>query len=144
MTGEGASPSLEISILLVNDEQMRKLNLAHRGIDKPTDVLSFPQISENVKRGTVTAEKDEKVSRCFMPPDSLLHASQFLLGDIVVNLHQAERQATERGTTVYDEMRWLLVHGLLHLVGYDHERDRYQAKKMRALEREMLQVIKDG
>lgn len=111
----------EISILLVGDRRMRKLNLYYRGKDKTTDVLSFPQID---------------ISN--LPSDS----SSLLLGDIVINLHQAKRQAVERGLNLYDEIYQLLIHGLLHLLGYDHEINRYHAKKMRRLERELFELTR--
>lgn len=83
----------EVSVVLCSDEHMRSLNGQWRGKDAPTDVLSFPQ--------------DD--------PDGVV------LGDVVVSLDTAERQAAERGVDLIDEIRVLLVHGLLHLLGYDHE-----------------------
>lgn len=111
----------EISILFVSDRRMRKLNLHYRGKDKSTDVLSFPQIDT----------------------DSWpLNSSPLLLGDIVINLHQAKRQAIERGLNIYDEVYRLLIHGLLHLLGYDHEINSYYAKKMKRLERELFELAR--
>lgn len=107
-----------MSVLLVNDKTMRELNLRYRGIDKPTDVLSFPQI-----------EQFEQFER--LTP----------LGDIVINLHQAKRQAREHGLTFHEEITWLLVHGLLHLLGYSHEKNRYQAKRMREMEKQLLSIL---
>ena len=63
------------------------------------------------------------------------------LGDIVINLHQAKRQASEHGLTFTEELRWLLIHGLLHLIGYDHEKGGYDEKKMRRKEKELLSKI---
>ncbi|HSB51248.1 MAG TPA: rRNA maturation RNase YbeY [Dissulfurispiraceae bacterium] len=126
--GDAASPLLsilpacEISVLFVNDLQMKRLNLLYRGIDKPTDVLSFPQAT-----GAAQWRQSDAGG-----PESL--------GDIVINLHQAERQAIEHGRPLNRELEWLLVHGLLHLLGYDHERNRYQEKKMRTLEQEILRT----
>jgi len=97
------------------------LNLKYRGIDKPTDVLSFPQI------------KHLRKFECFN------HAIP--LGDIVINTYQAKKQAEEHNFSPYKELKWLLIHGLLHLLGYDHEKNRYQAAKMRRLEIELLKNI---
>lgn len=100
---------------------MRELNLQYRGIDKPTDVLSFPQIDQF--RG---------VEFCNQP---------ISLGDIIIDLHQAKRQAEDYGSGFYEELKRLLIHGLLHLLGYDHEKNRYQALKMRRMENELLKNI---
>jgi probable rRNA maturation factor len=85
--------SAELSIMLCSDEYIKALNFKWRGVEKPTDVLSFPQDDD----------------------------SSSVLGDIVVSLHTAMRQAAERNHSIQTEIRILLVHGLLHLLGYDHE-----------------------
>jgi rRNA maturation RNase YbeY len=66
----------------------------------------------------------------------------YVLGDIVINLHQAKRQATEHRLTFNEELGWLLIHGLLHLIGYDHEKSRYQKNKMRVKEKELLDALR--
>ncbi|HCZ11518.1 MAG TPA: rRNA maturation RNase YbeY, partial [Nitrospiraceae bacterium] len=66
----------------------------------------------------------------------------FSIGDIVINLHKAERQAKEYGVTFHREVERLLIHGFLHLLGYDHEKSKYEARKMRKLEEELLGVNK--
>jgi probable rRNA maturation factor len=110
---------LEVSVLFVNDAGMRRLNYLYRGMDRTTDVLSFPlQVNEK-----------------------LPSASNLLLGDIVISLPQTMRQADEYETTFYQELARLLVHGLLHLLGYDHEKNSYQAVKMRRLEAELAEVL---
>lgn len=130
----------ELSILLVNDRRMKALNSMYRGVDRTTDVLSFPQISGKWKVGS---EKLNKRKKMIKPSVShfLLPTSHFILGDIVINLHQAKRQASKHGLSFREELRWLLVHGLLHLIGYDHERSKYSERKMREKERELLNHI---
>lgn len=92
----------ELSILLCGDELIHTLNLEHRGKDKPTDVLSFPQ-SE------------------FQRPERPKKGSSLkLLGDVVISLDTAQRQADSRKRPLEDEVRFLLAHGILHLLGYDH------------------------
>jgi probable rRNA maturation factor len=108
-----------ISVLLVGDKRMRDLNLEYRGIDRTTDVLSFSQI-EGISMHSGTAD----------------------LGDIVISPAQAARQAADRGVSYEHELALLLVHGLLHLIGYDHERNRYQARKMKKKEKELLDALK--
>src|SRR3990167_1163473 len=87
-----------ISISLVDDEEMRKLNSQHRGKDSPTDVLSF-NIEEKMDDG------------------------KFYLGDIVVNSEQAARQAKEYDNSVEEEIAELVAHGMLHLLGIHHDHD---------------------
>lgn len=92
----------ELSILLCGDAGIRKLNREHRDKDKPTDVLSFPQAE---------FRQPEKPAR-----GHTLH----LLGDVVISLETAERQAQGRKRPLEDEVRFLLAHGILHLLGHDH------------------------
>ena len=88
----------ELSVLLVSDRLMRQLNRDWRGRDRPTDVLSFSQ-----HEGAGAAPRE-------------------LLGDVVIAVPTAKRQAEERGETLLAASERLLIHGVLHLLGYDHER----------------------
>ena len=110
--------AVDLSVTLTGDDEIQRLNAAYRGLDEATDVLSFPLRSGGV----------EFVS----PPDGVLH-----LGDVVISLPQARRQAAEYGHTPPQELAQLVVHGVLHLVGYDHE-DEAQAVVMQAKERAAL------
>ncbi|MEW6066830.1 MAG: rRNA maturation RNase YbeY [Nitrospirota bacterium] len=112
----------EISVLFVNDRRMRILNHQYRGVDRTTDVLAFPQIETKI-------------------PNLELKPQNFILGDIVINLHKAKRQAIEYGITFNTEVKKLLIHGILHLIGYDHEKGGYPEKKMRRKERELFEKI---
>jgi probable rRNA maturation factor len=103
----------ELSILLVSDRVMRDLNRRWRSRDRPTDVLSFPQ---DEGRGP-------------------------LLGDVVISVDTARRQAAARGTTLGREADRLLIHGLLHLLGYDHERSDAEARRMRRRERTLARWL---
>jgi rRNA maturation RNase YbeY len=107
----------ELSILLVSDRVMRDLNCRHRGRDRTTDVLAFAQ-----REGTAT------------PPDGLL-------GDVVISVDTARRQAAERGASAAREAERLLVHGLLHLLGYDHERSAAEARRMQRRERALARWL---
>jgi len=93
LQSEGRPASTQVSLLLCSDDLIRELNCVYRGKDSPTDVLSFPQNDPT------------------------------LLGDVVISLDTAARQARELGCDLQDEVERLLVHGLLHLLGYDHETD---------------------
>jgi probable rRNA maturation factor len=108
----------ELSIALVGDKEMRPLNAKYRRNNKTTDVLAFPS--------------DEKHP-----------AGSVLLGDVVISVEQARRQAKERKKTVKSEMVTLLIHGILHLLGYDHERSERQAKVMRSLEQKLYGFLCD-
>lgn len=90
-----------ITIIVTDNSYIRKINREYRSIDRPTDVISF-------------ANRDNPF------PD--IDASQEEIGDIYISVEQAERQSHEYRTSLLDEMKRLIIHGILHLVGYDHER----------------------
>jgi probable rRNA maturation factor len=97
-----ALPQAELSVVLCDDAYIQAINKQHRGKDKPTDVLSFPQAE-------------------FDAPERPRRGEQLdLLGDVVISLPTAQRQAESRRRSLESEVRFLLAHGLLHLVGYDH------------------------
>jgi probable rRNA maturation factor len=105
----------ELSIALVSDAQIRRLNKLYRNKDKPTDVLSFP-IGEKVE-------------------------DWLILGDIVISVDTAKRQAKEFGYSLEEELKRLLVHGLVHLLGYDHELGGEEEKKFFELEEFVLKGL---
>ena len=110
----------ELSLLLVSDREMRRLNRRWRGRDRPTDVLAFAQTE-----GPAGA------------PDGLL-------GDVVISVDTARRQAAGRGETLGREGERLLIHGFLHLLGYDHERSAAEARRMARRERALARVLEPG
>ena len=122
ISGKQILERLEVSVLFVNDAGMRRLNHLYRGIDRTTDVLSFPLIDPAA-------------------PPLNLSVEGLLLGDIVISLPQAKRQAKEYGAAFDRELARLLIHGLLHLLGHDHEKSSYKAVKMRRLEAELAEVV---
>lgn len=113
----------DVSILLTDDATVREMNYAYRGLDKPTDVLSFAM------RDRVAGE-----TRTLLPPDV-----EEPLGDIVISVETAFRQAQLHGVTLEQEIALLGVHGLLHLLGYEDETEA-GAAQMRKRERETLGV----
>ena len=125
--GAEVTQTAEMSVVVTDDEMVRGLNREFRGYDEATDVLSFG-LSERMKSA---AEGEE-----FFPfpdvPDDLLH-----LGEVVISYPTAERQAAEHNLTLSDELRHLLIHGALHLLGYDHAEPE-EAALMRAREQELL------
>lgn len=109
----------ELSMVLADDAFVRPLNAEWRGVDAPTDVLSFPQ--EDLVAGS--------------------EGGPALLGDVVISVQTAARQAEELGHDVLTELVVLAVHGLLHLLGYDHERDEEGAAQMAAEEARVLAAV---
>jgi len=114
----------ELSLLLVGDRSMRSLNHRYRHKDRTTDVLAFPM--RHVR------------------PRFTLHASRFtssMLGDVVISVPQAERQAARAGHALEHELTVLVIHGLLHLLGYDHERSAREARRMQQRESLVLRRV---
>ena len=110
----------EISVTFTDNEGIRELNAAHRNIDRPTDVLSFPLF-----------EKED-----------LADASDGdALGDIVISLERAREQANEYGHSFEREVAFLTVHSMLHLLGYDHEISEKDEKEMFERQEEILKTI---
>ena len=112
---------VEISVTLTGDEQVRTLNAKWRGKNKPTNVLSFPMADErDLGRANVAV-------------------SELLLGDIVLARGVCESEAAEKGLSVEQHATHLMVHGTLHLLGYDHQRDDdasdMETREVRALKR---------
>ena len=108
----------EVSILLTGDKDICRLNKEFGNIDQPTDVLSFPQ----------NADEDPSIP------------GKKFLGDIAVSLDTAKTQANEHGLVVKEEIVLLLIHGILHLLGYDHEISEQEDKKMRNKTRELFKL----
>jgi probable rRNA maturation factor len=105
VAAEGLSGSLLLSIALVDDAAIRTVNREQRGIDAATDVLSFPLLEELQASSEVFA----------LPPDTPRH-----LGDVLISYQRAADQAAEYGHSFGREVCYLLAHGVLHLLGYDH------------------------
>jgi probable rRNA maturation factor len=107
----------ELSVSLVGDAEIRRLNRRYRGKDRPTDVLSF-SLREGEFGDVATS-----------------------IGDVVISLETAKRQALENGFTLHEEVDRLLVHGILHLAGYDHEVSPREERRMKRKASEMLRRI---
>lgn len=113
------APRLEVSILLTDDTQIQELNREYRQQDKPTNVLSFAALDEDSP----------------IPPDGPI-----LLGDVIVAYQTTEREARDEGKSFADHLSHLVVHGVLHLLGYDHIEDG-EAEEMESLERSILAAL---
>ena len=124
----GVDPSAELDVSIVGPSEMRRLNRTYRGINKSTDVLSFPL-------------QDLRGRLPYRPPKG---AHTFLLGDVVIDAERAAAQAREAGHTITREYRVLLVHGILHLLGFGHEEGGRTAGRMRRLEQELLASLEQS
>jgi probable rRNA maturation factor len=117
----------ELSLTLTSDRAIRKLNREFRGIDAPTDVLSFSQI--------------EQAGAAPLDPLSVKNSPGLPVGDVVISIDTAIRQAHQYRVSLSSRLRRLLVHGLLHLIGYDHERSPSDARRMFARERKLAAAM---
>ncbi|MEE8290832.1 MAG: rRNA maturation RNase YbeY [Candidatus Tectomicrobia bacterium] len=108
----------ELSVVFANDRMLRHLNRTYRQQDRPTNVLAFPQ-----------------------PPMPGVGTSPTLLGDVIVSLPTAAREARELEQSVENRVLYLLLHGILHLLGHDHERSSTERRRMETLEHAILAYL---
>ena len=127
LQAEGVDPDCEINVLLTDDRGIHAINRASRGIDRPTDVLSFPMFS------LTPGELPEDWSAYLDPETGLCP-----LGDMAISLERARRQAAEYGHSVSREVGYLTIHSMLHLLGYDHLDEGPEKARMRAREEMIL------
>ena len=133
LAAEGVTLPCGVGLHLVNDTQIRMLNRDYRGVDRETDVLSFPQVNypNGLTAGKFPAllkkEYDGELGVC-------------MLGDIFLSLDRARAQAEEYGHSLEREAAYLVTHGICHLMGYDHMIEKDQ-KEMRAMEEKALNMI---
>jgi probable rRNA maturation factor len=112
----GGHPDAEVSLVFVDDDYIHRLNREYRGVDRPTDVLSFA-----LQEGEPMPAAGEEI----------------LLGDVVISLEMARRQSEEYGHSFEREVAFLVVHGVLHLLGYDHQTEE-QRRAMREKEETIM------
>ncbi|MFC1855632.1 rRNA maturation RNase YbeY [Thermodesulfobacteriota bacterium] len=112
------SSDVELSVLFVDDDEIRALNKEYLNRDYPTDVISF-----SMREGEFSTLNEN------------------LLGDVVVSLDNAKEYAEKKGVTLENEVMFLLIHGILHLVGYDHEREGSDALSMKKKEEELYSLL---
>jgi probable rRNA maturation factor len=117
LKAENFGKAAEVSVTVVDDESIHVMNRESRGVDRPTDVLSFPVFDEDFGVGLS------------------------VLGDIVISYETAVRQANEYGHSVEREIAFLTVHSMLHLLGYDHETSPEDEKEMFARQEEILALM---
>jgi probable rRNA maturation factor len=118
MAAEGGPPEAQVSLVICGDRRIRRLNREWRGLDKPTDVLSF-------------AQREHCVGSSPFPEDP------YLLGDVIISAPTAERQASKAGKSFSAELHFLFVHGILHLLGWRDDTDS-QRRAMLARQQELM------
>ena len=125
---EGCDFDAEVSVTIVDEEEIKALNKEHRDKDSITDVLSFPMLDFD--------ENGEIIDCDYDFDDELV-----VLGDIVICAKRAKEQAQEYGHSFQREMAFLTVHSMLHLLGYDHEEAREEEEQMFCRQREILEKM---
>ena len=125
---EGMTLPCEVNVSITNDEGIHEINLEMRGVDRPTDVLSFPVF--DLLPGELPDEEDADPGTGLIP-----------LGDMVISLERVTAQAKEYGHSNRRELAYLVVHSVLHLLGYDHLDEGEQKKQMRGREEAILAVL---
>jgi len=121
LDAEGVAPAVEVEVVLAAAATVRDLNRLYRGRDEPTDVLSFA-----AHEGDAFVDSPE---------------AEASLGEVIVCLPVAESQAEAGGHAIAGEVAHLLTHGLLHLIGYDHETDEAESQRMKTREDELLATL---
>ncbi len=129
LAAEGVETACTISVMLTDDAGIRAVNRENRGIDAPTDVLSFPL--------NALTEGDFDPDRCEYDYET----DRILLGDMVLSLERCARQGEEYGHGFARELSYLTIHSVLHLLGYDHLDEGERKKRMRAREKAVLHAL---
>lgn len=119
----------QVTVRITGDEEIHRLNLEHRNVDRPTDVLSFPMIA--LKPGEFHVDESD------LDPET----GRLYLGDMVISIDRARAQAREYGHSLARETAYLSVHSILHLLGYDHDEDIEEKRRMRAREERVMQRL---
>ena len=127
LKAEGVASPYEVSLVFTDSETVQQLNRDYRGVDEPTDVLAFYMLPQKGADSSFA-----------LPPDGVTR-----LGEVIISYPQAVAQAREQGHSPERELALLVIHGMLHLVGYDHEEPEEESK-MRERERELLERCSPG
>ena len=127
LKAEGVASPYEVGLVFTDSETVRQLNRDYRGVDEYTDVLAFHMLPQK-----------EADSSFVLPPDGVTR-----LGEAIISYPQAVEQAKEQGHSTEGELALLVIHGILHLLGYDHEEPE-EAAEMRTREKELLERCLPG
>ena len=132
----------ECNVCLVDDRTIRRLNLLYLGKKRATDVLSFPWVAQQrVPRTRCGRARPAHPRRSVT--DRAAREFRNFLGDIVISVETAKRNARQEGHSTLNEIRWLILHGLLHLLGYNHESDQGEMTRLELALRRRLGISGD-
>ena len=129
LIAQGVESEVELGLVIAGQERVQQLNLSYLGEDEPTDVLAFAMLPE---------PSGGDPGQFVVPPDGIKH-----LGEVIISYPQAVIQAEEHQHSVEREIAILIIHGVLHLLGYDHDKPELE-REMRAREAEILSYIEGG
>ena len=127
LAAQGSADNVEMGLVITTEERVQQLNQSYRGRDEPTDVLAFSAIEE-IGKG---------FPPFIPPPDGMLH-----LGEVIISYPQAAMQAEEHQHSLKKEITILIIHGVLHLLGYEHDKPELE-RQMRAREEEILGSVEE-
>ncbi len=130
LVAQDAGSRVELGLVITNQERVQQLNRSYLGRDEPTDVLAFPMLPEPLATG-----ESEVFSPFVQPPDGVLH-----LGEVIISYPQAVIQAEEHRHSVKREIAILIIHGVLHLLGYEHDKPELE-RHMKTSEKEIMSCI---
>lgn len=128
LVAQDAGSGVELGLVIANQERVQQLNRSYLGKDEPTDVLAF----------SAREEIDAELPPFVQPPDGVLH-----LGEVIISYPQAVIQAKEHRHSVEREIAILIIHGVLHLLGYEHDKPELE-RQMKTREKEILSCIEGG
>lgn len=130
---EGCPYEVQVNVVLTDNEGIHEMNRQTRGIDRPTDVLSFPNVDFE-KEGVFDIDEDSEAD--YFDPDT----GELILGDIMISVDKVEEQAESYGHSSRREFAFLVAHSMLHLCGYDHMEES-EAKVMEQKQEEILEGL---
>lgn len=132
LEAEGCPYEAEVSVVLTDNREIQALNREYRGIDTPTDVLSFPMLEFDTPSDF--SQVEAHVEDCFNP-----ETGELILGDIILSVDKIREQAESYGHSQERELAFLIAHSMLHLCGYDHMEDE-ERKEMEAKQEKILEL----
>lgn len=132
LEAEGCPYEAEVSVVLTDNREIQALNREYRGIDAPTDVLSFPMLEFDTPSDF--SQVEAHVEDCFNP-----ETGELILGDIILSVDKIREQAESYGHSQTRELAFLVAHSMLHLCGYDHEEE-CEREEMERKQREILEL----
>ena len=131
LVAQGIGSKVELGLVIASQERVQQLNQSYLGRDEPTDVLAFSMLPAEAEIGA-------DFPPFVIPPDGMLH-----LGEVIISYPQAVIQAEEHQHSIKREIAILIIHGVLHLLGYEHDKPELE-HQMRAREAEILSDIEEG